>query len=119
MRKILKQLFYKNSDLNRRLSGLIQKAFFRDETLLICSLFFLGLAMFAYGAFRFGLPRVFWAMPLTCSILYGPTFGPLAVIDILKRGWTRWRFFALLCSAAGIALVAVTIHDWIRHLSAA
>jgi hypothetical protein len=110
MREVIKQLFFKDSDLNRRISESIRAAFLRDGTVLICSIVVLASVIFALCALHFGFLQDFWLIPLLYSFLFAPVFGVLAVIDILKRGWTSKRGLAVLCSAVAVALVAALMY---------
>jgi hypothetical protein len=119
MREILKQLFVKDSDLNRRMGDAVRAACLRDGTILICGISILALAIFAWCALHFGLRRDFWIIPFFYAMIFAPTFIVLATMDVLKRGWTLKRVIAILCSAVAIALVAALIYVRIHHLDVA
>jgi peptidoglycan/LPS O-acetylase OafA/YrhL len=110
MHDLIKQLFVKDSDLNRRISQSIQAAYLRDSTILICSIVSLVLAIFAWIASYFGFPLDFWSIPLFLAFLFAPVFGVLAALDMLKRERTLKRFLALLCAAATVVVVAYQIY---------
>jgi hypothetical protein len=110
MRELLKQLFIKDSDLNRRMGEAVRAACLRDGTILVCSIVILALATFGWCASHFGFSHDVWFIPLFCSMIFAPAFVVLAAMDILKRGWTLKRVFALLCSAVAVALVAVLMY---------
>jgi hypothetical protein len=119
MREILKQLFVKDSDLNRRMGEAVRGACLRDGTILVCGISILTLAIFAWCALHFGLPRDFWFIPFFYAMIFAPTFTVLATMDVLKRGWTLKRAIALLCSAVAVALVAALIYVRIHHTNVA
>src|SRR5271155_4037432 len=119
MREILKQLFAKDSDLNRRMGEAVRAACLRDGTILVCGISILVLAIFAWCALHFGLPRDFWIIPFFYAMIFAPTFIVLATMDVLKRGWTLKRAIAFLCSAVAVALVAVLIYVRIHHTDVA
>ena len=110
MREVIKQLFVKDSDLNRRIGASIRRAILRDDTILICSIVILVLASFALCAFHFNFPRDFWLIPLCYSFFFAPAFALLSVVDIFKRGWSTNRLFALLLSSVAVALVAFVFY---------
>ncbi|MGH7988564.1 MAG: hypothetical protein ACREDS_00010 [Limisphaerales bacterium] len=110
MCEFIKQLFVKDSELNRRIGQSIRAACFRDGTVLICSIVILVLAIFAWFALHFGFSRDFWLIPFFYAMIFSPAFVMLAAMDIFKRGWTLKRIFALLCSVVGVALVAALIY---------
>jgi hypothetical protein len=117
MREVLKQLFVKDSELNRRISQSIRAACLRDGTILVCGIVILALALFAWCALRFGFSFDFWFIPFFYALIFAPTFVVLAAMDILRRGWTLKRVFALLCSAVAVALVAALMYVRI-HINA-
>ena len=119
MREIIKQLFAKDSGLNRRISASVQRFILRDDAIFICSIVILFLALFALCAFHYGFPRDFWIIPLLYSMIFAPAFVLLSVLDIFKRGWTTARLFALLLSLFAVALVALLIYLRFQQFSAA
>jgi hypothetical protein len=86
MREVIKQLFVKDSDLNRRISGFIRRALLRDDTIFACGIVILTLAAFAQFAFHLGASRDVWFFPFFYALIFAPGFAVLAAMDVLKRG---------------------------------
>jgi hypothetical protein len=107
MRELLKQLLVKDSDMNRRISESVRAACLRDGTILVCSVVVLALSAFALYAVRFGFPFGWWCIPAIYSMFFAPTFFVLAAMDIMKRGRTSKRVYALLCSSVAVGLTAI------------
>jgi len=110
MREVIKQLLVKDSDLNRRISEYIRRALLRDDTIFGCGIVILTLAVLAQFAFHLGRSSDIWFFPFFYALIFAPTFGVLATMDIIKRGWTLKRFLAILCSAVAVVLVAIQIY---------
>jgi ABC-type glycerol-3-phosphate transport system permease component len=119
MRELLKQLFVKDSDMNRRMGEAVRAACLRDGTILVCSVVVLALSAFALCAFRFGFPFDCWSIPAIYSMIFAPTFVVLAAMDIMKRGRTSKRVYSLLCSGMAVGLTATVFYYRMHQFYAA
>jgi hypothetical protein len=115
---LLKQMFVKYSDFNRRFNEFLRTCYLGARPLLAGSAVALLLAMLGWlGLIR---PAFRWVTPYAFAIIVvlAPAFTAVAVMDIRRSGWASSRFVALVCSAVAVALMVMASYQMIYRVYA-
>ena len=88
----------------------VRKFLLKYDILLICSIGVLALQLLVWTMHFYMLfPRLDLSLS-AYPFIVAPVFAVLAVVDIIKRGFTWKRLVAFLCASSSVVLVAVTIY---------
>lgn len=111
MSTFLRQMFVKDSVVNRRASELLHTTRFGARALLVGSLVALSLVTLGWGGLVWPDLRMVMPYAFVTVMFVAPALIVVVVMDIRRSGWTWSRSAALACSIAAVALLAAAAYE--------